>query len=92
MSPTLIAIVFIRMLVSGGVIAALVFCDSYTMRMGLGVGIMTIVTPATVYLTHRKTRQSGYDCGFTEGTKSGFDAGYIKAAADLVREHCRLHE
>jgi len=80
MSSTLIAVVVARLLVTGGVVAMLVFCDDYAARVEMGAGFMLLVLPLSIVLTSRVTQ------------KIGFDSGYIRAEADMIREHCRLQD
>ena len=72
------SVVLIEILVASAVVVALVFCENYMTRVGVGVGILTTIAPLTIWQSIKRA------------TKIGFDSGYIRAEADMIREHCRL--
>ena len=69
-----------RMLVSVVCVGLLVACEDYTCRLWLGGGILSAVVPTVIYTSTRVNR------------KIGFDSGYIRAEADMLRAHCELQD
>ncbi len=77
-SGTLIAI---QMSLSLIIVAGLVWADSFMLRAGIGVGVLATVAPLTIWQTVKRTKKIGYN------------SGYTKAIADMIRTHvCLKHD
>ena len=80
MPPATKATLIVQMVISVLLVTSFVVADSFMVRLGIGAGALGIIAPVTIWQAARKV------------TKIGFDSGYIRAEADMLRAHCELQD